>query len=89
MRRQFGVDYPPPRPYVPEPIRPEPSKPDSPAYLKFQAWWAAFRANPPETPYADHAGTFTRVGAVLRERSKPSYEELEERRAIQAESGIG
>lgn len=48
-----------------EPMQLSPSDPDSPAYLKFKAWWAAFKANPPYCPYPDRIGSFVRLGAVL------------------------
>jgi len=50
-----------------EPFRltPQGRDPNSPAYLKFKAWWAAFKANSPPCPYPDHRGGFIRVGAVI------------------------
>jgi hypothetical protein len=43
----------------------KPSDPNSPAYLRWKAWFAAFKANPPPCPYPDRIGSFVRVGALL------------------------
>jgi len=50
-----------------EPVQlvPRPRDPNSPAYLRFKAWRAAFKANPPPCPYPDRVGSFIRVGALL------------------------
>jgi hypothetical protein len=60
-----------------------PSTKDSPAYVDFKKWWGEFQHNRPSVPFADHVGSFTRVGALV--APKVDLEALEERRAIQEE----
>lgn len=61
------------------------SDPNSPAYLRFKAWWKAFK---PTYKHPDRIGTFIRVGALISSRGIRSgdFEAREERAAIQAES---
>jgi len=73
-----------------EPIQlaPQPRDPNSPAYLKFKAWWVEFRRHPPECPHPDYMGSFVRAGAVIAPEmplSESERELLAERAAIQAE----
>lgn len=50
---------------TPAPFPPKPNNPNSPAYLRFKAWRADFKRNPPQCPHPDRIGTFVRVGALL------------------------
>jgi hypothetical protein len=67
---------------------PPPKNPQSPAYLKFKAWWAAFKRAPPTCQHPDFIASFVRVGAIIAPEtplSEAERELLAEREAIIAE----